>query len=83
MNDPTFRLIAYVASIVMCIVCNIVNIDPTIVCTIRHPIIDIFESFDDVNSNTFMINLYNGKKKDIFMFLCVAFEKEKWFKGQE
>ena len=58
MDEPTSGLDAHVEAIVMRTVQNTVNIGRTVVCTIHQPSIDIFEAFDDVNSNTLnMINL--------------------------
>lgn len=48
MDEPISGLDARSAAIVMRIVRNIVNTGQTIVCAILKPIIDIFESFDEV-----------------------------------
>ena len=66
MDEPNSRLDAHVAAIVMRTVRNIVNTGRTVVCTIHQPSIDIFEAFDDVNSNTLMINLCDVKQKAYF-----------------
>ena len=57
MDEPTSGLDSCGIAIVMCIVRNTVNTGRTVVCTIHQPSIDIFEDFDDVNSNTLMINI--------------------------
>jgi len=72
MDESTSGLDAHAVAIVMCIVDNIVNTGRTIICTIHQPNIDIFEAFDEVNSNTFMINLCNVKQKAYSMFLCLV-----------
>ena len=48
MDEPTSGLDARAAAIVMRVVKNIVNTKRSIVCTIHHPSIDIFEAFDEV-----------------------------------
>lgn len=50
MDEPTTGLDARAAAIVMRAVKNIVATGRTIVCTIHQPSIDIFESFDEVNT---------------------------------
>ena len=69
MDEPNSRLDAHVAAIVMCTVQNTVNTGRTVVCTIHQPSIDIFEAFDDVNSNSLMINLCDVKQKAFFSSL--------------
>jgi ABC-type multidrug transport system ATPase subunit len=48
MDEPTSRLDARAAAIVMRTVRNLVDTGKTIVCTIHQPSIDIFETFDEV-----------------------------------
>ena len=62
MDEPTSGLDARVAAIVMRTIRNIVNTGRTVVCTIHQPSIDIFEAFDEVNSNTPIINLCDVKQ---------------------
>lgn len=52
MDEPTSGLDARAAAIVMRAVKNVVNTGRTVVCTIHQPSIDIFESFDEVNSTS-------------------------------
>ena len=51
MDEPTSGLDARAATIVMRTVRNTVDTERTVVCTIHQPIIDIFESFDEVKQN--------------------------------
>ena len=81
MNEPTSGLDARVAAIVMCTVRNIVNTGRTVVCTIHQPSIDIFEPFDDVNSNTLMINLCDVKQKAYFFVSLFGLTKGKGCNG--
>nr|GEX58236.1 ABC transporter G family member 31 [Tanacetum cinerariifolium] len=48
MDEPTSRLDARVAVIVMRTVCNTVDTGRTMVCTIHQPSIEIFEAFDEL-----------------------------------
>lgn len=54
MDEPTTGLDARAAAIVMRAVRNVANTGRTIVCTIHQPSIDIFEAFDEVNSNVYL-----------------------------
>ena len=59
MDEPTSGLDARAAAIVMRTVRNTVDTGRTVVCTIHQPSIDIFESFDEVMTDTISItNLY-------------------------
>ena len=59
MDEPTSGLDARAAAIVMRTVRNTVDTGRTVVCTIHQPSIDIFESFDEVTTDTISItNLY-------------------------
>lgn len=55
MDEPTTGLDARAAAIVMRAVRNVANTGRTIVCTIHQPSIDIFEAFDEVNSNVYLL----------------------------
>lgn len=48
MDEPTSRVDARSAAIVMRAVKNIAEMGRTVICTIHQPSIDIFESFDEV-----------------------------------
>ena len=77
MDEPTSGLDARVATIVMHTIQNEVNAGRTVVCTIHQPNIDIFEYFDDMNSNTLMINICDVKQKAYFFVSLFALAKGK------
>ena len=81
MDEPTSGLDARAAAIVMRTVRNAVNTGRTVVCTIHQPSIDIFEAFDDVNSNTLMINLCDVKQKAYFFVSLFGLMKGKGCNG--
>ena len=81
MDEPTSGLDARATAIVMHIVRNTVNTGRTVVCTIHQPSIDIFEAFDDVNSNTLMINLCDVKQKEYFFVSLFGLTKGKGCNG--
>lgn len=83
MDEPTSRLDAHVAAIVMCTVHNTVDTGRIVVCTIHQPNNDIFEAFGEVNSKTFMINLCNVKQTTFFYVSLLGLTKGKWCKGLE
>lgn len=58
MDEPTTGLDARAAAIVMRAVRNVANTGRTIVCTIHQPSIDIFEAFDEVNTDGSLSRLY-------------------------
>ena len=81
MDEPTSGLDAHVEAIVMRTVQNTINTGRTVVCTIHQPSIDIFEAFDDVNSNTLMINLCDVKQKAYFFVSLFGLTKGKGCNG--
>ena len=77
MDEPTSRLDACVAVIVMCTVRNLVDTSRTVVCTIHQPRIDIFESFDDMNSNTHDQSMRCETKGIFFCFFVWLNERKR------
>jgi len=54
MDEPTTGLDARAAAVVMRTVRNTVDTGRTVVCTIHQPSIDIFENFDEVNTDIYL-----------------------------
>ena len=57
MDEPTSGLDARAAAIVMRVVKNVVRTMRTVVCTIHQPSIDIFETFNEVNTAFFFSSI--------------------------
>lgn len=73
MDEPTSGLDARAAAIVMRVVRNTVDTGRTVVCTIHQPSIDIFESFDEVDSNPLEVSVNNQEFIFLVKLLPISF----------